>query len=369
MGISPIFDANNWGMPFHFWSVVFFVLGCIVGSFLNVVIYRMPLGQSIVSPPSHCPHCNYSIPWYLNLPLVTWVFLRGKCANCGAPISVRYFLVELLTGVTFLACWLAFGQQSALLSLAYCIFLSGLIAASFIDFEHFIIPDEITIGGVVVGFLASLVVPQLHGVSSPGQSLARSFAGIVVGGGLFYLVLRGGKLFFGRQKIRLPAGSKVIFTETGLVLPDGEILYEELFYRKSDVIKLEASTAELSDRCYRQVSIRLTPSKLKIGDEELDPAEIPYLEATTDRLVLPREAMGLGDVKFMAAIGAFLGWQAPIFSLMASSIIGTIVGVTLIVMKKKTLSNRMQYGPYLAAGAVLWIFGGQHWWHWLWAMR
>src|SRR5271165_680146 len=159
MGIKPIFDADNWAMPFHFWSVVFFVLGCIVGSFLNVVIHRLPLEQSIVSPPSHCPHCNYSIPWYLNVPLFTWVYLRGKCANCGAPISVRYFLVELLSGVTFLCCWLEFGQQSALLPLVYCVFLAGLIAATFIDFEHFIIPDQITIGGVVAGFVASLAVP------------------------------------------------------------------------------------------------------------------------------------------------------------------------------------------------------------------
>ena len=76
-------------VPFHFWTTVIFVFGCVVGSFLNVCIYRMPRGESIVHPPSHCPHCNYSIPWYLNSPLFTWVFLRGRCANCRAPISVR----------------------------------------------------------------------------------------------------------------------------------------------------------------------------------------------------------------------------------------------------------------------------------------
>src|SRR5580692_9061073 len=113
MGISATFDSANWAMPFHFWSGVFFVLGCVVGSFLNVVIYRLPLGQSIVSPPSHCPHCNYSIPWYLNIPLVTWLYLGGKCANCRAPISIRYFLVELLTGAAFLCCWLYAGHYSA----------------------------------------------------------------------------------------------------------------------------------------------------------------------------------------------------------------------------------------------------------------
>src|SRR5208282_1020679 len=147
--LSTSFDSHAWAaVPFHFWSVVFFVFGSVVGSFLNVCIHRLPLGESIVSPPSHCPHCQYTIPWYLNVPLVTWLYLRGKCANCGAAISARYFLVELLTGLAYLACWLAFGRQnvphSGLLVLACCLFLSGLIAATFIDFEHFIIPDEIT---------------------------------------------------------------------------------------------------------------------------------------------------------------------------------------------------------------------------------
>src|SRR6266568_3760154 len=117
---NPIFDPAVWAaVPFHFWSLVFFVFGSIIGSFLNVCIHRMPLGQSVVSPPSHCPHCKYSIPWYLNLPLFTWLYLGGRCKNCGAPISVRYFLVELLAAGTFLSCWLAFGRQSAVLALIY----------------------------------------------------------------------------------------------------------------------------------------------------------------------------------------------------------------------------------------------------------
>jgi leader peptidase (prepilin peptidase)/N-methyltransferase len=113
MGIDAIFNAHNWSVvPFHFWSLCFFALGCIVGSFLNVCIYRMPLDLSVVSPPSHCPHCKYSIPFYLNIPLVTWLWLGGKCKNCHAPISSRYFIVELLTGVAFLACWLQFGDPN-----------------------------------------------------------------------------------------------------------------------------------------------------------------------------------------------------------------------------------------------------------------
>src|SRR6185295_924488 len=179
--LSNMFDSRVWAaVPFHFWSAVFFIFGSIVGSFLNVCIYRMPLGQSVVSPPSHCPHCKYSIPWFLNIPLLTWLYLRGKCKNCGAPISARYFMVELLTGITFLSCWLKFGDRSALLALVYCLFLAGLIVATFIDFEHFIIPDEITIGGIVVGILCSFAVPALHGVDSPAASMKESFWGAIL---------------------------------------------------------------------------------------------------------------------------------------------------------------------------------------------
>src|SRR5271169_6654106 len=193
MGISAIFDAATWQrVPFPFWTVVFFALGAIVGSFLNVCIHRLPLGQSVVSPPSHCPHCNYSIPWYLNVPLVTWLYLNGKCANCKAPISFRYWFVELLTGLAFMFCWLGFGHQSAGGALVYSFFIAALIAATFIDLDHFIIPDEITLGGTVAGLLLSLLVPALHETNSPGRSFLASLGGVLAGAGIVYGVLRLG---------------------------------------------------------------------------------------------------------------------------------------------------------------------------------
>src|SRR5215813_13943416 len=325
--LSPTLDPHTWAaVPFHFWSVVFFIFGSMVGSFLNVCIHRMPLGQSIVSPPSHCPHCKYSIPWYLNIPLITWLYLGGKCRNCGAPISIRYFLVELLTGVTFLGCWLAFGNISVALALIFCLFLSGLIVATFIDFEHFIIPDEITFGGMVLGFLCSYLVPSLQGQTSLTGAARQSLLGMGVGAGVIYAILRVGKLVFGRQRVALPTDTKIVFTETAVQLPDKAIPYEELFYRESDTITLHARTVELVDRCYKEVVVRLSPDALRIDDERLNPEEVPHLEAVSDQIVLPREAMGLGDVKFMAAIGAFLGWKAVFFSLIVSSFIGSLVG-------------------------------------------
>jgi leader peptidase (prepilin peptidase)/N-methyltransferase len=355
-----IFNPESWALvPFHFWSLTFFALGCIVGSFLNVCIYRMPMGLSVVTPPSHCPHCKYAIPFYLNIPLVTWLALRGKCKNCGTPISPRYFIVEFLTGAAFLSCWLAFGNQSAWLAIVYAVFLAGLICATFIDFEHFIIPDEITLGGAVAGFAASFLLPQLHGTGSHVTGFLESLFGAVIGAGIVYAILRMGKLLFGRHKMKLPPDTTIIFLETCVHLPGREIPYEELFYRKSDAIVLQAKTAELIDRGYENVTVRLSPAALKIGDEEISPDDVPYLECVGAEIILPREAMGLGDVKFMAAIGAFAGWQGVIFSLAVSSFIGAAAGVILILMRKRAWSSRMPYGPYIALAAAVWIFCGK----------
>ncbi len=353
-------------LPFHFWTAVYFITGAMVGSFLNVCIHRLPRGMSVVNPPSHCPHCQFTIPWFLNIPLVTWLWLRGKCANCAAPISARYFLVELLTGLAFAAAWHKFGnagawQQTGLLAAAYCLLLAGLLAATFIDFEHFIIPDEITLGGTVVGVLISLVILDLHNAATIGQALKWSLIGAGTGALIVYAVLLLGKLAFGRQKIELPTRSRIYFTESSLVLPDETIPYEELFYRGSDTIHLHASQLELTDRCYADVPVRLSQQALFIGKEKLDPTTVAQMEAVTDQLVIPREAMGLGDVKFMAAIGAFLGWQAAVFSLLVSAVIGAVAGVTLIAIGKRDWSAKLPYGPYIALAAVIWLFSGHAW--------
>lgn len=370
MGINAIFNTHTWSaLPFNFWSLCFFVLGCIVGSFLNVCIHRMPLGMSIVSPPSHCPHCKYSIPWYLNVPLLTWLVLRGSCKNCGAPISPRYFIVELLTGVAFLGSWLAFGEPAYTLhsipvALVYSIFLAGLIVATFIDFEHFIIPDEVTLGGIVVGLIASFCLPQLHGATSYVSGFVQGLIGAIAGAAIVYAILRLGKLLFGRHRLKLASETKIIFSETSVHLPDREIPYEELFYRKSDAILLHAQTVELVDRSYKDVVVRLSPVTLDIGGEKLSPNDVAFMECVSAEIVLPREAMGLGDVKFMSAIGAFVGWQGVLFSLMVSSLIGASVGVILILMRRREWSSRMPYGPYIALAAVIWLFVGKKFFPW-----
>jgi leader peptidase (prepilin peptidase)/N-methyltransferase len=355
-------------LPFHFWTVTAFVFGSIVGSFLNVCIHRMPLGESIVRPPSHCPHCRYAIPWYLNIPLVTWIWLGGRCAHCKTPISARYFVVELLTAALFAACWIEFGPYSPLLPVAYAILIAGLIVGSFIDLEYLIIPDQITYGGMVAGLFCALLVPGTHltfpgfsRLETPGAGMVDSFLGMAVGAGVIYGILRVFKLFLGRYKVELPPGARIVFTETAVELPAEAIAYEDLFYRKGDTIELQARRVELMDRCHANIPVRLTENCLTIGDDTFDPENVLCLEVEADRIVLPREVMGPADVTFMAAIGAFLGWPAVFFCLAISSVLGSIVGGTAIVLKKQDWSSRIPYGPYIATAAVIWIFGGYHW--------
>jgi leader peptidase (prepilin peptidase)/N-methyltransferase len=362
---NNVLNSQNWpAVSSPFWIVVLFVFGSMVGSFLNVCIHRMPRDLSVIRPPSHCPKCSYSIPWFLNIPIITWLTLRGKCKNCSESISIRYLLVEVFTGLTFATTWAVIAQRSTGLALAYCLILAAFIVATLIDIEHFIIPDEITIGGIGAGFVVSAAVPQLHSTLSRPEALSASFWGIVVGGGLVYLILRAGKMAFGKEKLELEPDTKVTFTETALKLPDKDLPYEEIFYRQSDYIRLHAKTAEIhfaessehSDRCYSNCLITLKPTELTIGDETFNPEQVPHMEIVTSDIIIPREAMGFGDVKFMAAIGAFLGWQAAIFALMFSAVIGTLVSIGAIAIRRVEWSSRIPYGPYIALATVIYMF-------------
>ena len=151
---------------------------------------------------------------------------------------------------------------------------------------------------------------------------------------------------------------KLFSAKRRCICPDKEIPYEELFYRQSDAIVLQARTVELVDRGYRDVRVRLSPAALEIGEEKLNPDEVPCLEAVSAEIVLPREAMGLGDVKFMGAIGAFIGWQGVFFTLTISSMIGALYGATMVALKRREWSGRLYFGPFIALAAAIWIFAG-----------
>ncbi len=162
------------------------LFGAMVGSFLNVCIYRIPAEQSIVTPGSHCA-CGQPIAWYDNIPVLSWFILRGKARCCGRPYSFRYAFVELLTGALFLACWLLFPPAKAACGM---IFVSVLIAATFIDLDHMIIPDVFTIGAGLFGVLLSFIVPALHGqhegvyIVDSLRSGTAALQGLLIGSGL-----------------------------------------------------------------------------------------------------------------------------------------------------------------------------------------
>ena len=148
----------------------------------------------------------------------------------------------------------------------------------------------------------------------------------------------------------------VHFNETSLTLPDQEIPYGDIFYRDGDVIRFHAKTLELPEICHWNVDVAMTAKELKIGEIVLDPATVGMMVVNTDSIAIPREAMGFGDVKFMAAIGAFVGGPGSIICLMLGSVVGAIISVGALILKSKEVQGKVPFGPYLALGAVVWMF-------------
>lgn len=180
-------------------KIFVFLIGSCLGSFFNVCIYRIPIDESVISPGSHCPACKKPIAWYDNIPLLSYIFLIGKCRNCKARISAVYFTVELLSALMFLALFARFGLHPEFF--IYSVLVSGFIIATFIDFKYQIIPDRITLGGLAVGIIFSMIFPGLHGVSNWGPSLKESIVGMLVGGGSIYFIGVLGQLMFKKESM------------------------------------------------------------------------------------------------------------------------------------------------------------------------
>jgi len=188
-------------------GIIMFVLGAIVGSFLNVCIVRLPHERSIVLPRSHCVHCKKMIPWYDNIPFISCLILRFRCRFCKEKISPRYFLVELITGATFLSFYWYYGLT--ILLWPYLVMTACFIVAIFVDFEHRIIPDEVSVGGMFAGLVFSLLIPQLHDIPAEGRSLivvhlhslGLSLLGALIGGGSIYLMGVLGDFLFKKESM------------------------------------------------------------------------------------------------------------------------------------------------------------------------
>lgn len=180
-------------------DIIIFIFGLIVGSFANVCIYRLPRGESIIRPWSHCPSCGTTLCWYDNIPILSFLILCGRCRTCKKAISSRYPLVEFLTALLFLLTRSIFGITALLPFYWYFILL--LIIATFTDFEHLIIPDIVSISGLVVGLGASYIFPAMMKTASNVDSLTRSFLGLVSGGGIIWLIGIFGKAIFHKESM------------------------------------------------------------------------------------------------------------------------------------------------------------------------
>lgn len=176
------------------------MLGACFGSFLSVCIWRIPRGESVVKPRSHCPSCGRLIPWSRNLPIFSWLALRGRCADCGARISPRYILLELLTAALFSAVAWRFGGDPAIVVLLWIV-IFGLELGTFIDLDWYILPDRVTVGGMALGLVASVLIPRLHGELAWHGALIRSAAGLAIGFGGMWLVAVVGKALFKKDAL------------------------------------------------------------------------------------------------------------------------------------------------------------------------
>jgi leader peptidase (prepilin peptidase) / N-methyltransferase len=169
--------------------IVIFVLGCCIGSFLNVCIYRIPASRSIIHPRSTCPQCNTLIKFYDNIPIVSYLLLMGKCRQCASKISVRYPMIEFLTGVLAYSCFIKF--DLSIEAAVYFCFMAALIVISFIDIDHQIVPDSISLPAIPIGLISSFILPSIH--------FSEALIGMFVGGGILYFIAWSYQLITGKE--------------------------------------------------------------------------------------------------------------------------------------------------------------------------
>lgn len=203
---------------FLFGQICSFVFGCCIGSFLNVCIWRVPRGMSIVSPPSHCPNCGHEIRPWENIPLLSWIFLGGKCSGCHKPITIRYFLVELMVGLLYALIFLTVivrGLPAAAL-LFYWIFASILVCSAFTDCETGIIPNEFTYLALALGLIMSPLCPAYWNTASRPAALLLSLGSAAIAGGLMAGCALLGRLIFKREA--LGWGDVKLVTAAGAML-------------------------------------------------------------------------------------------------------------------------------------------------------
>jgi leader peptidase (prepilin peptidase) / N-methyltransferase len=365
-----------------------FLIGSVFGSFFGCCIYRVPRDISLLKPAfSFCPACQKSIAWHDNIPVLSWLWLRGRCRACGEWISLHYPLVEAITGIFFaIACW-KFGFP---LMIPIWVLGSLLILTSFIDIEFFLIPDALSKPGIVCGIVASLLFPQLHDISSRLVAGGLSIAGALIGGGLLFMISELGKLAFGRYKVILPTPTRFSFqaactandserqrttandnereetaandsgVDARIMIDDEPFRWDDHFFRKNDRIRIRAEEVTINGKDFHGIDLTFYHDRLETtAGGTISLTDLQSVVGRTAYAEFPREAMGLGDVKLLAAIGAFTGWTGVLFTVPVASLVGAIYGVGTILIGRREWSSKIPFGPYLAIGATVWVFWGK----------
>lgn len=369
---------------YWFMTAIMFAFGLVVGSYLNVVIYRVPLGMSTNEPRrSFCPKCKYQIPVWLNLPVLSWLLLRGRCANCKCHIPVRYPFVELLTGLLILAAWLHFvpphNPVADFRFIPAFIFISLCVSGSFIDIDHMILPHRITFGGAAAGIVCSALVPYMIVDGPWWENLLHSLGAAAIGWVMVWLIAELGKKAFGKMKHEFPAAVEWTVTqpegepEPVMTFGDKKELWGDLFGRESDRLMVHCPTVTLGSESLEKVNLTITHDSVQVLAQDAAPGteprtipleQIPQIRGTTTFIEQPREAMGMGDANFMVCVGAFLGWKGVLFTVMAGSVIGAVLSLSMIVIGRREWATRVPFGPYLAAGALIFLFKGEQFLTW-----
>jgi leader peptidase (prepilin peptidase) / N-methyltransferase len=355
------------------WLIPAFLMGACIGSFLNVVIYRVPLGLSVNDPKrSFCPLCKKPIPMWLNLTLISWLWLRGKCRECAAPIAPRYFGVELLTAVVFAVVWRLFAGQALEVVVFLWILMALLVAITFIDAEHLIIPTSLTWAGSIVGLGASAAWPQLSALGQEAGpwyiGLKHAAVGWVIGFIGLWLVVELGKLAFGKKALKYDAAVEWSLQEPVADLDpmlfkiaDEAIPWWDIFSRKSDRLLVKATEILVEGRSVGGGELIIREMEVQLPDGTIHHlSKIKSLSGRATAAVIPREAMGMGDVHLLGMIGAFFGWSGVFFSLFAASVFAIVAAV----IGRVGFGKQLPFGPFLAMGAAAWVFGAWRLWQW-----
>ena len=351
------------------------LIGLCVGSFLNVVIHRVPRGLSVNEPKrSFCPHCKKAIPAWQNLPVITWLLQRGKCRQCGAPIASRYLLVEVATGVLFYLSWRLFDPFSGLLAIVLCVIL---VVVCVIDAEHAVIPITWTGVGTGIAIVGAFFEPKLLvlGAGSKG-GFDGALLGWAAGFALLWLVIRLGKWAFGKQKVVFEKPVNWHLAEgfednpqLHLVIEGAEGAeahsWDELFNRPTDRLVITGRKFKVNGALKKGAEIVISRNHAEMEGKTYDLEKLKTLEGRAERMTVPREAMGSGDPHLLGMIGAFLGWPAVVFVIFVSSIFGMIVGLA----GRIGFGKPIPYGPFLGLAALTWLFfGGWKWWQSYWEL-